>query len=146
MANRKETVAGIDGEVYEFHLRNNKGEERVEEAVLSGDKRAREFTAALFKMTQIAAVMAGEEAAGHADDLHEMLNAMEVGILRVGKDLMVQELTDDEVPAERFALPAEPMDFGGLGNLFGGGQKSGDKSDSEDSGLGGALKKLFDND
>jgi hypothetical protein len=168
---RKETVAGIEGEVYQLTVRED-GAEQVQEMVMSGDKRAREFRDALFAMATIGEQLLTDEQRADSEGLQRELQGMNMGVLRVGTDLTVTAIDSDTVAESRFVLPAEPMDMGNLGGMLSGmlggdreegGQQSsggslsdrlsgmfggGDKpqqgeQEAGDNPVGGALKKLF---
>jgi hypothetical protein len=131
---KDETVAGINGDVYELKIEDENGAEQTETLVLSDDKRALEFRDALFNMMSFAAKIAGTDKAPKEDDISKRLLAMDVGVLRYGSEMTVTEISGDPVPAQRFDLPAEPLDMQGLGGLFGAmGQGSSGAADAEDS-------------
>jgi len=118
-----ETVAGMAGDIYTFTFRDENGEERSEEVVLTSDARAIEFRDALFSMSAIAEELTTEDVMKQGRDLQERLESMKVGVLRYGKEMYVSEMSGEEIPAERFELPAQPMDMQGLGNMLKGLQK-----------------------
>ena len=115
-----ETVAGIDGDIYTFTFRDENGEEKSEEVVLTSDPRAIEFRDALFSMSAIAEEMTTEEVMQQGRDLQERLESMNVGVLRYGQDMYVSAMSGEEIPAERFELPVQPLDMQGLGEMLKG--------------------------
>ena len=134
---RKETVAGISGEVYDVRYIDQDGKERATELVLASDNRAIEFQRALFAMTSSMARAAGKSLEG-PEELQNRLTKMNMGTLRFGRDMWVTAISDRRVDPARFALPAEPTDMSAIGDMFGGAQ-SGD----EDGSTGGLMSKIF---
>lgn len=98
---RRETVAGIDGEIYEIEWTDASGAGRKDEAVLSDNRLAREFTAAF------SAFATAVDSASDARSL--AIEQRELGILRYGDDFRLVSLSGDGPGAGHFALPAEPM-------------------------------------
>lgn len=121
---RKETVAGIRGEVYELRFKDADGTEQREDMVLSSDPRALEFRDALFAMVEMFGDLANsqelKEAMKESADIKGKLASMNSGVLRFGSEMSVTNLDGQRVDAARFELPAEPMNLEGIGALFGG--------------------------
>jgi hypothetical protein len=115
---RRETVAGIDGEVYLVSFTDDQGQAQREEVVLSTDPLALEFRDALFSMASLAEQFADQQSIDTGRDLQQRLNEMDAGVLRYGSEMSVTSLSGETVAAERFALPAAPMDMQGLGNML----------------------------
>ncbi|EED35690.1 conserved hypothetical protein [Luminiphilus syltensis NOR5-1B] len=116
---KKETVAGIRGDVYEARFRDEDGEERLETLVLSSDPRVQEYTQAMGQMMAFATSIAPEASREKSDDFMQRLTAMDAGVLRFGDDMRVSTISGETVPADRFELPAEPTDMSGLSGLLG---------------------------
>jgi hypothetical protein len=130
---RSETVAGIKGDVYLLTVRED-GKERTDEVVMSDDERAIEMLDALFSMSRAAlAALDDPKAAKNSRELRARLDETGLGILRVGEELKVTEISGDKVAAARFELPAEPMDMQGLGAMMGSMGASGADSGEEKS-------------
>jgi hypothetical protein len=129
---RAETVAGIRGDVYLLTTEED-GRAQTRELVMSDDARAIEFRDAMFIMGRAATDALDDYQLPDADkDVQKQLEAMNLGVLRVGKDMTVTSLSGDSVAAARFELPAEPMDMQGLGAMMGAmGEPSGKSSDSD---------------
>jgi len=129
---RAETVAGIRGEVY-LLTTNEDCKERTQEVVMSDDKRAIEFRDALFIMARAGTAAFDDHQLPEGDkDVQKQLEAMNLGVLRVGEDMTVTSLSGDSIATARFELPAEPMDMQGLGAMMGAmGQPSGEDADSD---------------
>jgi len=142
---RAETVAGIRGDVYELTVIED-GRERTQEIVMSDDPRAVEFRDALFAMSVIGQELLNDEQRRESEDLSSRLKGLDMGVLRVGADMTVTAIDDNEVPESRFALPAEPMDVPSLGGMFsgmlGGGEQGGDQ-DSGGQSLGDRFSNMF---
>jgi hypothetical protein len=115
---RKETVAGVTGEVYEVRTRED-GDEMTREVVMSSDPRALELRDAMFTMARAGSAIIDEEARRNSEDFQARLEDMDMGILRYGSEMTVTSIDGDTVAAARFELPAEPMDMSDLGGLMG---------------------------
>jgi hypothetical protein len=115
---RRETVAGIEGDVYELTVSED-GKERTTEIVMSGDRRAREFRDAMFAMARASAAAMGSDVKAGDADLEGRLQDLDQGVLRVGQDMIVTAIDGKDVAVARFELPAEPMNMEGLGAMFG---------------------------
>ena len=144
-AGRSETVAGIKGDVYMLTTRQD-GEEISQEVVMSDDERAIEFRDAMFIMGHAAMEAFGEyQLPEDSKDVQKRLADMNLGVLRVGKDMTVREITDDSVAAARFELPAEPMDMQGLGAMMGAmGDSSGQGAGTGGEQSGGFFSGMMD--
>ena len=142
---RSETVAGIKGEVY-LLTTNEDGVERTQEVVMSDDARAIEFRDAMFIMGRAAMDAFGEQQLAEDNkDLQKELEEMNLGVLRVGDDMTVTELSGDRIAAARFELPAEPMDMQGLGAMMGAmGESSGEEADADGKQSGGIFSGMMD--
>ncbi|EED33453.1 hypothetical protein NOR53_1311 [gamma proteobacterium NOR5-3] len=116
-----EVVAGIQGDVYEVQFIDDSGAQRSESLVLSTDKRAQELRDALFQMMNFAESMTPgqEKAKAQSQDIRARLSSLNAGILRYGSEVTVTEISGEPVAAQRFELPAQPLDLQGLGKLFG---------------------------
>lgn len=131
---RTERIADIKGEVYEVRIKDEDGEERTEEIVLSEDPKARELSKSLLRMAEQISGFLGKESNPGRDDISNRLAMLDAGFLRFGSDLVVTEISDAVVASERFELPAEPMDFGGMGALLSGmGAQDAAVEDTQDS-------------
>lgn len=128
---RKETVAGIQGEVWRLRYIDENGQHQETDMVLSGDDRALGFRDAVFLMAESMADSLGMDLED-TDKLQQQLASRDLGVLRYGQDMRITSLENTRVDDTRFVLPAEPTDLSGLGKLFGGGQGNG-----EGGGLGG---------
>jgi len=128
---KSETLGGIQGDVYQLRYIDHEGKERQADMVLSDDALARGFRDAIQSMALTMAssldkdTFKDEIEAGQ--DLQQQLSSLNKGVLRYGRDLQVRSIKDTTVEAQRFVLPAQPTDLGGmLSGAFGGGQGSGD--------------------
>ncbi|MQM39609.1 hypothetical protein KBTX_03639 [wastewater metagenome] len=97
------TVAGMDGEVYRMRWRQE-GEEKSGRVVLSDDPRAQSLSDAW------GAMIRGMGADGGEDGIMAELKERGVGMLRIEGQYEVVEISGDSLAAERFELPAEPVD------------------------------------
>lgn len=135
---RSETVAGIQGEVWEIRYVDEGGRPQTNEVVLSKDARAREFQQAMGLMTRTLLQAAGKDSRS-AD---AMLNEFEKrgrGMLRMGNEFRVSALTGQRVAEDRFSLPSEPFSLPGFG---GNAAFSGNDDDAAASDGGRGLKGL----
>lgn len=148
---RRETVAGISGEIYEITTREE-GRDVTQEVVMSSDARAIEFRDALFTMAQASTRAMDEELQKNSWEFRNELDAMNLGILRYGSEMKIAAIDGDTVASSRFELPAEPVDMSNLGGLmgaFGGAEgntgtgASGSGSDPA-SGSGGLFSGMMD--
>ena len=116
---RNETVAGIKGDVYEFSYRDENGKTITEELVVSDDDRALEFRDALFSMSTVAEAISTPDAVEQGREMQERFENMNLGVLRYGAEMKVTAISGETIQAERFELPAEPMNLQGLGDMLG---------------------------
>ncbi|GAB3276330.1 hypothetical protein [Parahaliea aestuarii] len=135
-----ETLGGIKGEVYELRFVDHEGRERQDTMVLSSDPLAIGFRDAIENMANTIASNLDEEDIKQqveaSEKLQQQLADLDKGVLRYGKDMQVRSIKDTTVDAQRFVLPAEPTDLGGMmSGMFGGG--------SGQNGSGGGLGGLF---
>jgi len=117
---RRETVAGVPGEVYTLRFRDDTGSEQSEEVVLSDDPRAREFRDALFLMLSVVATLGASEAPAPDASIQARLMDIDKGILRFGDQMRVTAIDGARVEDSRFELPAEPMQMNGIADMLGG--------------------------
>ena len=131
---RRETVAGISGEIYEITTVED-GREVTREVVMSSDARALEFRDAMFTMMMATAETMDPEILDNSKDFRRQLGDMNMGILRYGTEMTITAIDGDSVAAARFELPAKPMDMNDLGGLMGA---FGGASNQDGDGPGGA--------
>lgn len=142
---RKETHAGVTGEVYNLRYRESGGEVRDTEIVLTGDKRALAFRDAMFEFANAMANNLGNQQQD-TSDMYKTLMDKDKGVLRYGNEMTVVNLDTATVDAARFELPAEPMDMSSIGAIFSGAfsgaNAPADEAEAEgesQGGLGGLL-------
>ncbi|AEC18719.1 secreted protein [Pusillimonas sp. T7-7] len=102
---KKETVAGIDGDVYELTTADKQGKSQTTQAVFTADPLVVEMTAAYLAMSK---AMVG------AEMIAEFTNALpnnKRGLLRLGDDMVVQSIAADTPAASAFELPAKPVNM-----------------------------------
>ncbi|TEA79326.1 hypothetical protein [Allopusillimonas ginsengisoli] len=105
---KKETVAGLDGDVYELTSTDNKGKSQTVQAVFTSDPLAVEMTAAYLALSE---AMVG------AERVAEFKNALpkdKRGLLRMGDDMVVQSIADTPPAPAAFELPAKPVNMGDM--------------------------------
>lgn len=113
---RNETVAGISGEVHVLDFTDHNGRRQQKEVVLSDDQRVVEMQRAFLRMTKTMADAAGTDTGGAAD-FEAALGSR--GVLRMGNEMRVAEISGDDPGADRFELPSEPKSLGDFGGAFG---------------------------
>lgn len=132
---RSETVAGIQGEVYNLKFTDHEGKPQEAELVLSKDRRAIGFRDAVHRMASTMSSLLAQQ--DTQDRLQGQLDAQNLGVLRYGKDMRVTAITETQVADTRFVLPAEPTDLSALGGLFGAGATGGGEGGFMSGILGG---------
>ena len=131
---RKESHAGITGEVYNMVFVTEDGKKQQTDLVLAKDARAREFSKALSGMAMSLSKSAGKDFARAANDMESRLLAMDMGVLRYGKDMTISAISDEAVDQSRFELPAEPTDLSSIGSLMNQSRQSGASDQTQKSG------------
>ncbi|ART80381.1 hypothetical protein [Oceanisphaera avium] len=106
--NTKETVAGIEGKVYQMQWTDPDGSKQAGEAVLTDDPVVVEMTHAYLGAMS---AMVGDEYTRVYQDAMPKDNK---GLLKVGEQFYVESISSAEPPASSFELPAEPMDMRNL--------------------------------
>lgn len=105
---KKETVAGIDGDVYELTTTDKQGKSETMRAVFTDDPLAVEMTAAFIAFSE---TMVG------AETIAEFTSALpknKGGLLRMGDEMVVQSIVADPPSASAFELPAKPVNMGDM--------------------------------
>lgn len=101
-----ESVAGIEGDVYQIVWRDEKGKLHDETAVLSGDPRAKEWTDRWLKASNdMQRAILGKASMSNISD---RLKQEGKGLLRMGSSLKVTSLAPSR-NNNQFELPAEPV-------------------------------------
>ena len=115
---KSETVAGYKGSVYTLSWRDSQGTHTAD-AVLSGHKNVREFSAAWMEMAEAMAQSMGQQIISE-ESIWNFLDKQGMGILRLGDDFRVVSIESRKLDPNRFVLPAEPMKMptmGGMGRV-----------------------------
>ena len=99
----KETVAGIEGEVYRMAWTDGQGNAYEGEAVLTDDALVREMQEAFWAFAQ-AMTKQGEK-------IGTRLREEGLATLRVKQDFVLVDISAESRPAEDFTLPADPMNM-----------------------------------
>lgn len=113
---RSETVAGISGEVHVLDFTDHNGRRQQKEVVLSDDDRVVAMQEAFLRMTKTMADATGTDTGGAAD-FEAALDGR--GVLRMGNEMRVAEISGEDPAAARFELPSEPKSMGDFGGAFG---------------------------
>lgn len=99
----EETVAGIEGDVYEMAWTDGQGNAHEGEAVLTDDELVREMQEAFWIFSQ---AMTKQD-----EEIGTRLREEGLATLRVGQDFVLVEINADTRPDGDFTLPAKPMDM-----------------------------------
>lgn len=122
---RRETVAGVSGEVYLATWRDGRGQTQQSELVLSTDRTVVELSQAMLAVgRQMAAATESAPKAGR-NALEQRLQSQQMGLLRMGDQMRAVEVNRRSPGAERFELPAAPIsvpNMAGLAGLLGAAQ------------------------
>ena len=106
--NTTETVAGIEGQVYQMQWTDPDGSKQSGEAVLTNDPLVVEMTQAYLGAMS---AMVGDE---YTQTYQDLMPGDNKGLLKVGKQFYVESISSKALPATSFELPAEPMDLRSL--------------------------------
>lgn len=96
-----ETIAGIDGDVYNVVWTDANGDRHENTAVLSEHELVRGMSDAFRR--------SAEAMGGNGDLFNDALQERGAGVLRFSDDFRVVDISGDAPPASDFELPAEPM-------------------------------------
>lgn len=127
---RRETVAGISGEVFILDYRPEGGKREQVEVVLSDHRTVREMTQAMSNYAQVMLRAMGTEVKPGSNKLEAELGQRQMGMLRFGDQLKAVRVSSQAPAASRFDLPAEPMSMPQIPGLAGmmGGRSAGDNA------------------
>lgn len=104
-----ETVAGIQGQMYQITVTDADGQTQTTEAVLTADPVVQEMTQAY--MDGVQAMFGTDEI---TRDFLDKLPADKRGLLRSGDDFKLVSIAGDTPSNDLFALPAEPQSLGSM--------------------------------
>lgn len=102
---KRETVAGIDGQVYKVTVINADGTKKTDEAVFSSDATATEMTRVY--LTTILSIFDK----GEPETFMNALPDNERGLIRYGQDYRLVSISGEAPAADQFELPAKPTNF-----------------------------------
>lgn len=108
---QKETVAGMEGEIYRVNWSDMNGDKRTDPAVLSANPSVVEMSNAFINFAATNAQAMGQP---NADAISRMLLDRELGILRFGDQFRVMTISDEALPEAEFSLPAQPIKIPGM--------------------------------
>lgn len=132
---RRETVAGIPGEVYEVITTNSNGNREITELVMSDHADALAAYQGVMRITTLMGEMAG---IGGLDALmDDTWGLAGKAVLRSEDDWVLTSVSRGNIPDSNFILPAEPTAMPSIPG-FGGGQANG-SSAGIGAGIGGWL-------
>jgi hypothetical protein len=107
----KETVAGIQGEVYNVTWTDGNGKQHSDQTVLSDDPRVVDMTRSFHAMASAMRTTMGKDG---PDPMGQELLDRGLGMLRFGDDMKLTSISGDTPAASEFELPAEPMKIPGM--------------------------------
>jgi len=120
---KKETVAGIKGEVYKLKWTEN-GQAMEDDLVVTHDANAVAYTRAW--MTVVKTIQkAGAKQEVKGDHLVARLEKEDLGILRLGKRFELVSIDNKRPDKAHFVVPEATMQMPNLGALFGGATAGG---------------------
>jgi hypothetical protein len=111
---KRESRAGITGDLHVLDFVNAEGEAREIEVVLARDALAREFTEVFEAFARILARDIGREVPAGEELLAERLKKSGHGLLRVGGDVRVEALQRARHEPARFELPPRAFRLPGM--------------------------------
>lgn len=114
---KSETVAGYKGKIYTLTWRDSKGTHTAD-AVLSSHKNVREFSEAWMHMAEAMANSMGQKITSDKS-IWSFLEREGKGVLRLGDDFRVVSIESKNIDANRFVLPAAPMQMPAMGRMGG---------------------------
>lgn len=106
---RRETVAGIEGEIYTITWTDADGASHSAEAVLSDNATVVEMSRAFGRLGEAMAAISSNKPAG--DAISDKLAAEGLGVLRFENQFRLAEISDETPSADTFELPAKPMNL-----------------------------------
>lgn len=104
----QEVVAGIQGNVYKVTFKQDNGQTLHMDAVLTDDSQVVEL------LQRYAATLKNAFDINAIQELLSNLPKDQQGVLRLGRSMKLQSISNDEPSDELFALPAKPVSFGDL--------------------------------
>lgn len=126
---RRETVAGIQGEVYEVTATDADGNRETTELVMSDDRDARDAYQGFMRITTLMGEMVGIQGLDQLMDDAYGLGGK--AVLRADNDWILTSLNTGNIPDANFNLPAEPM---AIPSIPGFGGQAGDSSSGSSGG------------
>lgn len=106
---RRETVAGIPGEVFLLDYRPGEGQRQQVEVVLSNHRTVREMTEAMLTYGKVLSTAMGHADPAGSRQLEAEFSQRELGLLRFGDQLKAVRVSAQAPAAQRLELPAPPM-------------------------------------
>ncbi|MCP5272624.1 MAG: hypothetical protein H6932_15605 [Burkholderiaceae bacterium] len=126
---RRERVAGVDGTVHTLRYTDDGGAERTQDMVLGDHPTLREMTAVMRRYGQLMQQALGAPPAADGDEdpspLRRAVARQHGGLLRLGTQMTVTVVEGGTPAAERFALPAEPVQLPDMAGMAGMGALAG---------------------
>jgi hypothetical protein len=106
---RRETVAGIPGEVFLLDYRPGEGQRQQVEVVLSNHRTVREMTEAMLTYGKVLSAAMGHTDPAGSQRLEAEFSQRQLGLLRFGDQLKAVRISAQAPAAQRLELPAAPM-------------------------------------
>jgi hypothetical protein len=119
---RRETVAGVNGEVFLLDYRPGNGQRQQTEVVLSDQRTVREMTEAMLSYGKVLSTAMGNTEPEGSSRVEAEFKLRQLGMLRFGDQLKAVRVSSQAPSAQRLELPAAPISFPqipGLANMGG---------------------------
>ena len=106
---RRETVAGVAGEVFLLDYKPGEGQRQQVEVVLSNQRTVREMTEAMLAYGKLMSSAMGHVDPAGSRRLESEMQQRQLGMLRFGDQLKAVNISAKAPSAQRMELPAAPM-------------------------------------
>lgn len=108
---KRENIAGIQGEEFSLTFVDGNGDTQKQSMILSRDAKVVALTRAMHEMSKILLRASGGELPKSVAQMEQHIIDGGWGLLKQGDEFQLAMITADAPQANRFNLPAEPMDL-----------------------------------
>ena len=108
---KRENIAGIQGEEFSLTFIDGNGDTQKQSMILSRDAMVVALTQAMHEMSKLLLRASGGELPKSVAQMEQHIIEGGWGLLKQGTDFQLAMITADAPQANRFNLPAEPMDL-----------------------------------
>lgn len=141
---RTETVAGIEGRVYLASYTDEDGTNRTDEMVIGSHPVLREFSQTMGAWGQALAASFGVDTARASyDESMALIYGKGDGVLRFGNTYRIASLSQADIVASRFDLPANPQQMPNFGALLSGAGADAPAAESAEERRGGLFGNIL---